>query len=99
MKAQATPKTTVLGSAPEGKAFVLHDGRKLRTLYELIDELETMNDDTFKSFVHQGKNDFASWIEGVFQEKTLADELRKTPSRTDHQKIILKHLVRLLRKP
>ncbi|MBI4150951.1 hypothetical protein HY492_02385 [Candidatus Woesearchaeota archaeon] len=97
-QAVVTLKTSITGHAPEEKTFVLKDGRKLRTLYELIDELETMPDALFHEFVNGNKNDFAAWIEGVFNEKSLADELRKLQSRFDHQRAILKHLVRELRK-
>ena len=96
--AVVTLRTAITGHAPEEKTFVLKDGRKLRTLYELIDELETMPDALFKDFVNEAKNDFASWIENVFNEKSLADELRKMQSRFDHHRAILKHLVRTLKR-
>ena len=85
-----------LGKAPEEKTFVLKDGRKLRTLYELIDELETMNDDLFRDYVNDSKNDFANWIEGVFNDKPLANELRLIKNRIDTQRAVLKHVVREL---
>lgn len=87
-----------LGKAPEEKTFVLRDGRKLRTLYELIDELETMNDGLFKDYVNDSKNDFANWIEGVFDDEALANELRLTKTRIDTQRAVLKHVVRELQR-
>jgi hypothetical protein len=101
---RAKPKTTVqvvitrkiLGKAPEKYAFQLHDGRKLHSAYELIDELETMSEENFQHFVTETENHFANWIEGVFNEKTLAAELRHVRNRIDTQRAILKHLVREL---
>ncbi|MEK6849921.1 MAG: DUF5752 family protein [Nanoarchaeota archaeon] len=87
----------VLGQAPEEKIFVLKDGKKLRTLYELIDELETMNDDVFKHHVTSLKNDFANWVQEVFNSKPLADALRKLQTPIDHQRTLLKHLVNELK--
>ncbi|HSU72926.1 MAG TPA: hypothetical protein VLJ21_03700 [Candidatus Binatia bacterium] len=87
-----------LGTAPDEKAFGLKDGRKLHTLYELVDELETMNDGVFRDYVNDMKNDFANWIEGVFGDKNLGAELRKIKSRTETQRALLKHLVRDLRR-
>ena len=101
-KASSVGKKQVVGTSKlsaqvaEGKAFVLKDGRQLRTIYELIDELETMNDDSFHQFVNERKNDFASWVEGVFGDKTLAAELKGLDSRVDSQRAILKHVVRVL---
>ena len=88
----------VLGKAPEKHSFVLHDGRKLRTVYELIDELETMNNDVFKNYVNESKHDFANWLGDVFEAKALSEEIRKTQNKLDNQRAIMKHLIRELRK-
>jgi len=97
-QAVVTVRTKALGKAPEEKTFFLKDGRKLTTLYELIDELETMNDGVFNDYVNDMKNDFASWVEGVFGEKPLADEMRSIRNRMDTQRAVLKHVVRELKK-
>jgi len=100
--AKVKPQITVtiikksLGTAPEKYSFYLHDGRKLRTIYELIDELETMTEETFRHYVGETENHFANWIEHVFSDKHLADELRHIHNRIDAQRTILKHLVREL---
>ncbi len=87
-----------LGKTPEQYTFQLTDGRKIKSVYELIDELETMTEDTFKKFVTGTENHFANWIEHVFSEKTLADELRHVHNQIDTQRALLKHLVRELTK-
>ncbi len=88
----------MLGKAPEQYSFSLQDGRKLKSVYELIDELETMTEETFRQYVTDTENHFANWIEHVFSEKSLADELRHIRNRIDAQRTILKHLVRELTK-
>jgi hypothetical protein len=88
----------ILGRAPEQYSFYLHDGRKLKSVFELIDELETMTDETFRKYVTETENHFANWVEHVFSEKSLADELRHLQNRIDTQRAILKHLVRELMK-
>ncbi len=85
-----------LGKTPEEKAFLLHDGRKLKTLYELVDELETMSDDAFKEYVNWERNDFANWITDVFEVPDLSAELRRMQSRFDAQRTLLKHFARQL---
>lgn len=87
-----------LGKAPETQSFVLKDGRKLKTMYELIDELETMPDETFREHVNEWKNDFATWIKDVFQAPNLADEIRHIQNRIETQRHLLKHFVRELKK-
>lgn len=97
-KIKVTIIKKILGKSPEKYNFYLHDGRKLQSAYELIDELETMSEETFRQYVTDVENHFANWIEGVFGEKTLAEELRHIRSRMDTQRAILKHLVRELTK-
>ena len=86
----------ILSKAPESKSFTLKDGRKIRNVLELVDELETMTEDNFKHFVTETENHFANWIEGVFDTKDLARELRTIHTRMDTQRAILKKLVREL---
>jgi len=93
-----TVRKKILGKAPEEKHFILHDGKKLGTIYELIDELETMEDGIFKHYVHPGVNHFANWIEDVFEERSLAENLRKVERRIEAQKTILSHLLKELNK-
>ena len=70
----------------------------MRSLYDLVDELETMGDETFGRYVNASKNDFANWTRDVFDEKNLAEELSRLQHRVDTQRAILKHLVRELKK-
>lgn len=93
---KVTVTTNLLGKAPETKSFVLKDGRKIRSVLELVDELETMTEEHFKHFVNETENHFANWIEGVFDTKDLARELRTIHTRLDTQRAVLKKLVRAL---
>ena len=86
--------TKALGKAPEQYHFVLHDGRKLKSLYELVDELETMSEDAFKEYVGDFRNDFANWTRDVFQAPDLAEELARLRNKFETQKAVMKHLLR-----
>ena len=86
----------LLGHAPERHEFVFSDGKRLKNIYQLVDELETMQEEVFRQHVNEFKNDFANWIENVFEGKSLADELRQIEDRLDSQRAILKELVRQL---
>ncbi|MEM4240023.1 MAG: hypothetical protein QXM31_00685 [Candidatus Woesearchaeota archaeon] len=82
------------GKAPVEKHFVLQDGRKIESLFQLVDELETMAEDTFRSHVNEWKNDFANWVRDVFESPRLADEMQKVRDRIDTQRAVMKHLLR-----
>ena len=71
---------------PEGQEFVLDDpslpekDRVLRTLDDLSEAINLIDPETFLKHVNEGKNDFASWVEHVFSETELAEQLRKFPT-------------------
>ncbi len=82
------------GKAPVEKHFVLQDGRKLDSLFQLIDELETMSEDVFRHHVNELKNDFANWVRDVFEAPPLAEEMQRIKDRIETQRAIMKHILR-----
>jgi hypothetical protein len=54
------------------KMFLLKNGRKLRSMYDLVKALEKMSDEVFSYHVTPYKNDFSAWIYHVFSEVELA---------------------------
>ena len=84
----------VFGKVPDERAFVLEEGRKLKSVFELVDALETMSEEVFRHHVSPERNDFANWLEGVFDEKVLAAEGRRLGRAFDVHRVLLKHLVR-----
>lgn len=82
------------GKAPVEKRFVLNDGRQIESLFQLIDELETMGEDVFRHHVNEMRNDFANWARDVFTAPSLAEEMQKMRDRIDTQRAIMKHLLR-----
>ncbi len=61
----------------EDKWFYFVGGRKASSLEELKDVLRVIDEAEFVFHVNSGKNDFANWTEGIFQEKELASEMRR----------------------
>ncbi len=82
-----------LGSAPEEYHFVLNNGNRLKSIQELTDALETMSEDMFKYHANEYKNDFANWINDVFEEGNLANEIKKAKSRIETRIKLLQRLV------
>ncbi len=66
-----------------GEYFHLHNGRVLKNLYELLNALKSMDDDTFEHHVNSGKNDFGNWIKYVFKDYELAEQIYEFKSRED----------------
>ena len=58
------------------RAFRFHNGKIAYSISDLSQIIEAVDDDTFSYHMNSQKNDFANWAEYVFDEKTLATELR-----------------------
>ncbi len=71
---------------PEEQEFVLsnpelpEEERTLRTLDDLSEAINLIDPETFQLHVNKDKNDFANWVQYVFGETELADQLRKFPT-------------------
>ncbi len=56
--------------------FYLEDGRLLRSIEDLYNALQNMDDELYNKHVTSSNNDFANWIEYVFKQNHLAERLR-----------------------
>ena len=63
--------------------FRLSNGRILKNLYELMNALESMDDDSFIFHVNEQRNDFSSWIRDIFKDEELAKLISNSQSRQD----------------
>ena len=74
--------------APPGKEFQLHNGELIHSLSELLSMLQSMPNDVYSFHVGRNYNHFADWVEGVFNNKELADKLRSASNREEMINII-----------
>ncbi|MFH1174609.1 MAG: DUF87 domain-containing protein [archaeon] len=74
---------------PEDKYFYARDGKAMKTITDLKEELTVMPDDEFNHHVTQDRNDFANWIRDVFEDRELGDQLLRAHSRTDMRNILV----------
>lgn len=71
---------------PAGQEFKLNNSdipeeeRTLGSLDDLSEAINLIDQDTFSKHVNEEKNDFANWVEHVFGEVELAEQLRKFPT-------------------
>jgi hypothetical protein len=73
-------------AVPKGQEFVLDNNelpmedRTLRSLDDLSEAINLIDPATFQKHVNAEKNDFANWVQHVFGEEKLADDLRRFPT-------------------
>jgi len=72
--------------------FVFNSGVRVKNLRELAEQLDKINNKTFKHHVNSKKNDFSDWITHVFNEGKLADELREIKSIEETRNKILEYI-------
>ena len=92
-KKKTATKKQIIKNAKNSEYFFVKDGKAIKNVIELSNELDKMTDDIFKHHVNEMKNDFANWIKDIFKEEKLAKELFKTTDKDKTQIIILKHVI------
>lgn len=75
------PDEHIFNKSAGDRAFWLTDGKKIDTIMELHDFLSNMTEDVFLHHVNSDRNDFGSWINGVFHEEKLAKRITGLSSR------------------
>lgn len=70
------------------KMFYLANGKAIKSVNALKEELKVMPDQLFKVHVTNEKNDFANWIKYVFKDEKLAQDMMKTKDKLVTAKII-----------
>ena len=91
MAQKKTAELVVTDAAPD-KVFWLGDGRSLKNLKELAEALKTMEDSVWDFHVTCEKNDFANWVEDVFDQDQLGAAIRRVKSPKTAAKRILEKL-------
>ena len=79
-------------SAPEGQEFHFSNGSVASSLPELYSFIKNCEDSVFYSHVSEDRNDFASWVENVLDNQSLAESLRSASSREDTLTVLSNHL-------
>lgn len=89
-------KEKILSDAPEEHYFILSNGQPVKNTKELADALETLRDDVFQHHVNHERNDFATWINDIFKDVELAEQLAGTKDKNHTRILLYKHLVKKL---
>ncbi|MFC2135139.1 hypothetical protein ACFLTH_11020 [Bacteroidota bacterium] len=95
-KKNSVKKKKGLKKASSESCFYVVDGTCCNDLLQLSDAIDNMADDIFNHHVSDMHNDFANWIEHVFDEKELAKKVRNTKNKDKLVAQILRLVVRRL---
>lgn len=87
-------KRRTLKRIPKEQYFVLADGTKVGHYLSLADVLEKLEQTVLSHHVNEIKNDFASWIGTVFEEKELAKLVKNSKSPEEIRLHIYKHVIK-----
>ncbi|MFP4190179.1 MAG: ABC transporter permease, partial [Candidatus Woesearchaeota archaeon] len=72
--------------------FVLSSGVIIKSFGSLIEELNSMDDDTFEYHVGEDRNDFYLWIKNVLKQEKAAEKIRKIKDPKKMAKILKRFL-------
>ena len=81
-----------LGDCAPEQCFWVNNGPILKNMEELANSVGEMNDETFSHHVNNEKNDFSAWINDVFGDKALANELLSSRNKESAAKKLQKRL-------
>ena len=95
-KSEIICKKKLMTTVNEQHHFHVADGMKLENLMQLMEYLEKINDETYKFHANESKNDFSSWVNDVFEEPELAQNLKTASNKANAQLIIAKKLLKEL---
>ena len=93
-KIEVIIRKQVLGESPVEKHFVVADGRKLKSLVDLAKALESMSEEVFRHHVNDIRNDFSNWVNDVFQDAGLSEELAKVRDKAGSELVLLRKLIK-----
>lgn len=75
--------------------FFLKDGTIIKSIEQLAKIMDEMHDDTFYHHVNDERHDFANWINDVFEEVELANQLMEAERHKEkNHYIVLKYIIK-----
>lgn len=77
--------------------FVTHEGMQIKNVSGLLEYIKGLDDERFRNFVNEEKNDFYNWILHVIKDQELADKIQHLKSKNDVTKEIMKRLLEVIK--
>ncbi len=73
----------LLAKVPAEYVFWCHDGNIFTDIYDLMEGLNTMSDETFAYHSNLEKHDFSNWIREIMGDDELADALARVADKSE----------------
>lgn len=73
----------VLKDVHEDFHFLTHEGDPIANVAQLLDYIKDLDEQTFKVFVNEEKNDFYNWIKFIVKDDVLADKIQHIKNKKD----------------
>lgn len=80
-------------NATKEHAFVLCTGAVITSAKQLADELDHIDDSAYYYHTPAGRNDFAQWVQDVFNDNALAEKLRQARGKDHARAAIYRYLL------
>ncbi len=87
-----------LSDTPPEQCFWVNNGPILKNLEDLTNFLPNMSEESFRHHVNKEKNDFSNWINDVFCDKKLANDLLSSKTKDSILKKVKNRLNSLKKK-
>jgi hypothetical protein len=85
----------VLSNVEPNQYFITKTGKEIKSIQELPEHLQQMDEETFKHHVNEQKNDFSNWIQDVIKDKELAEEIKTEKNKAEAAKKVEAKVKRL----
>jgi hypothetical protein len=84
---------TMVMTAEGQECFYASNGACISSLKDLANAFEHMDDGAYHHHASEGRNDFASWAEGVLKDAQLSKGLKEAKDRKSAQIVTLKRII------
>jgi hypothetical protein len=81
---------------PPENYFILRNGTPIKSLKELQEVLEYIDDSTFEHHVNEYRNDFANWVRDTLNNPSLAESIQKADDKPGIISALLKHKEKII---
>ncbi|MBM3120159.1 MAG: hypothetical protein FJ006_11565 [Chloroflexi bacterium] len=88
----------VLADTSGDRCFFCQDGCISKNLYQLVECLDHISEDSFRHHVTEVKNDFSNWVRDVFGDDKLANNLSRCTDSTEAAKVLRDRIAWLQKK-
>jgi hypothetical protein len=73
--------------------FNTHEGKQIKNMHELVQYINGLDEEAFKIYVNEEKNDFYRWIKDSVGDHELANEIKDIKKKEDITTNLIRRLL------